>query len=29
MYYDVQDVAQLQPVFDSIYATITGTRIAR
>ncbi|MDB5512686.1 MAG: von Willebrand factor type domain protein [Enterovirga sp.] len=29
MYYDVQDVAQLEPVFTSIYATITGSRIAR
>ncbi|NNM70817.1 TadE/TadG family type IV pilus assembly protein [Enterovirga aerilata] len=29
MYYDVQDVSQLQPAFDSIYSTITGTRIAR
>lgn len=29
MYYDVQDVGQLQPVFDTIAAQITGLRIAR
>lgn len=29
MYYDVQDVAQLDPVFSKIYAQITSTRIAR
>lgn len=29
MSYDVQDVAQLDPVFDKIYATITGSRISR
>ena len=28
-YYDVQNVEQLNPVFDSIYTSITGTRIAR
>jgi Flp pilus assembly protein TadG len=29
MYYSVNDVSQLQPVFDSIYNTITNMRIAR
>ena len=29
MYYSVNNVAQLQPVFDAIYSTITNMRIAR
>jgi Flp pilus assembly protein TadG len=29
MYYPVSDVAQLQPVFDTIYSIITSMRIAR
>ena len=29
MYYDIQTVAQFDPVFDKIYALITGTRISR
>lgn len=29
MYYDVQSPSQLEPVFNSIYAQITGTRLAR
>ena len=29
MYYDVQDVSQLDPAFNRIYATIVGMRLAR
>lgn len=29
MYFDVQDVSQLDPFFNRVYAMITGTRIAR
>jgi Flp pilus assembly protein TadG len=29
MYFDIQDVSQLDPVFDKIQKLITGTRIAR
>ncbi|MDB5591383.1 MAG: hypothetical protein JWR86_1908, partial [Enterovirga sp.] len=29
MYYDVQDVSQIDPVFTKIHTLITGMRIAR